>query len=54
MIEIIKGQIFIDGKQTNNPELIYYALLDFSETTADDNYSIVLKERDVFVEKCNC
>ena len=54
MIELINGQIFIDGKSTTNPELIGLAFLDFAETIADDNYSIVMKENDVFIEKCNC
>lgn len=50
MIEIIKGNIFINGVVTTNPELIGLALLDFAETTAEDILFITLKDSDVFVD----
>lgn len=50
MISINNGAIFIDGKQTTNPELIGYALLDFAETVENDGIAITLKDQDVFVE----
>lgn len=31
MIEVINGRVFIDGKETINPELIGYAILDGAE-----------------------
>lgn len=31
MIEIIDGLVFVNGEQTNNPELIGLALLDLIE-----------------------
>ena len=49
MIEIINGRIFIDGKETVDPTLIGYALLDFAETTQQDSHSIILKDMNVFV-----
>jgi hypothetical protein len=50
MIEIVNGLVFIDGKETINPELIGLAVLDFAETQENDGMKIVLKEQDVFVE----
>lgn len=49
MIEIINGKIFIDGKESVDPVLIGYALLDFAETIENDGLKIELKEMDVFV-----
>lgn len=54
MIEIINGRIFIDGKETTNPELIGYALIDFAESSQQDNFSMILKDSDAFVHKCKC
>lgn len=54
MIEIINGRIFIDGKETINPELIGYALIDFAESSQQDNFSMILKDSDIFVHKCKC
>lgn len=54
MIEIINGRIFIEGKETTNPELIGYALIDFAESSQEDNFKLTLKDSDVFVQKCNC
>ncbi len=50
MIEIINGCVFIEGKQTINPELIGYAMLDFAETLENDGIAIILKKEDVFIE----
>lgn len=50
MIEIVNGEIFIDGHKTTDPELIGYALLDFAESQENDGIKIVLKDQDVFVE----
>ena len=50
MIEIINGEILIDGKATNNPELIGLAMLDFAETIENYGLAITLKEQDVFIE----
>lgn len=50
-IEIVNNRIFIDGKETVDPVLIGYALLDFAESIVDgDKFKITLKESDVFVE----
>jgi hypothetical protein len=49
-IEIVNNRIFIDGKETVDPVLIGYALLDFAESTDGDKFKITLKESDVFVE----
>lgn len=40
MISINNGFVFIDGKQTTNPELIGYAMLDFAETLENDDIKI--------------
>lgn len=50
MIEIINGEILIDGKATTNPELIGLAMLDFAETIENDGLAIIFKEQDVFIE----
>lgn len=50
MIEIVNGKIFVEGKETVDPTLIGYALLDFAENQDNDGLKIVLKEQDVFVE----
>ena len=50
MIEIVNGRVFIEGKETVDPTLIGYALLDFAETQENDGIKIILKEQDVFVE----
>jgi hypothetical protein len=50
MIEICNGRVFIDGKETIDPTLIGYTLLDFAESQENDGMKIVLKDQDVFVE----
>jgi len=50
MIEIVNGRVFVDGKETVDPTLIGYAVLDFAETQEHDSLKIVLKEEDVFIE----
>jgi hypothetical protein len=50
MIEIVNGSVFVDGRETNNPEEIGWAIIDFAETQEKDGMKIVLKEQDVFVE----
>lgn len=50
VIEIVNNRIYIDGKETVDPNLIGYALLDFAENQDKDGIKIVLKEQDVFVE----
>lgn len=49
-IEIVNNRIYIDGKETVDPALIGYALLDFAENQDMDGMKIVLKDEDVFVE----
>lgn len=51
IIEIENNRVFIDGKETVDPVLIGYALLDFAESTDGDNFKITLKENDVFIDK---
>lgn len=50
MLEIANNRVFVDGKETVDPVLIGYAVLDFAETQEKDGMKIVLKEQDVFVE----
>jgi hypothetical protein len=50
MIEILNGEIYINGKKTTNPELIGQAVLDFAESQENDNIKITLKEADVFID----
>lgn len=54
MIEIIDGQIFVDGKETNNPELIGYALIDFAKSENTNllvnNKSVLFKNKGVEVK----
>lgn len=50
IIEIVNGRIFVEGKESVDPTLIGYALIDFAETTENDGLAITLKESDVFVE----
>ena len=50
MIEIVNGRVFVEGKETIDPTLIGYAMLDFVETTKQDILSITLKEGDVFID----
>ena len=52
MIEIVNGHIFVNGKETVDPVLIGYAMLDFAENMEKDSMKIILKEEDVFVESC--
>jgi len=50
MIEIVNGRVFVEGKETVDPTLIGYAVIDFAETQENDGIKIILKEQDVFVE----
>lgn len=50
MIEILNGRVFVEGRETVDPTLIGYALLDFAESQENDGMKIVLKDQDVFVE----
>ena len=50
MLEIVNGCVFVDGKETVDPTLIGYAILDFAENMQNDGMKIVLKDDDVFVE----
>lgn len=50
MIEICNGRVFVNGKETVDPTLIGYALLDFAESQENDGMKIVLKDQDVFVQ----
>jgi hypothetical protein len=49
IVSINNGKVFISGKHTTDAELIGYALLDYAETTDDDNLEIVLRDGDVFI-----
>jgi len=50
MIEICNGRVYVEGKETVDPIIIGYAVIDFAETQENDDIKIVLKEQDVFVE----
>lgn len=50
MLEIVNNRIFVDGVETNNAELIGWALIDFAQSQEKDGMKIVFKEQDVFVE----
>jgi hypothetical protein len=50
MIEIVNGRVYVDGKETVDPTVIGYAIIDFAETQENDGIKIVLKDQDVFVE----
>ena len=50
VIEIVNNRIFIDGVETNNPELIGWAVIDFAQSQEKDGMKIVFKDQDVFVE----
>lgn len=50
MLEIVNGRIFVNGKETVDPVLIGYAMLDYAENMEKDGVKIILKEDDVFVE----
>ncbi len=54
MIQIANGRIFIDGKETINPELIGYAFLDYAETNSQDKTItefVFLIDKEVVKEK---
>lgn len=53
MLEIINGRIFIDGKETVNPELIGYALLDFAESNQGESLNIRFQDNDEFAHECS-
>ena len=36
MIEIVNGLVFVEGKETIDPTLIGYAMLDFAESVEND------------------
>jgi hypothetical protein len=36
MIEIVNGRVFVEGKETIDPTLIGYAMLDFAESIEND------------------
>lgn len=36
MIEIVNGRVFVEGKETIDPTLIGYAMLDFAESVEND------------------
>ncbi len=50
MLEIVNGRVFVDGKETVDPTLIGYAVLDFAENMSNDGMKIVLKDDDVFIQ----
>jgi hypothetical protein len=50
MIEIVNGSVFVNGKETVDPSLIGFAVLDFAETQENDGMAIILKDQDVFIE----
>lgn len=50
MIEIVNGRVFVEGKETIDPTLIGYAILDFAENMQNDGMKIVLKDDDVFIQ----
>lgn len=51
-IEIANGKVFINGKETVDPVLIGYAVLDYAESQKSDCIKVILKDDDVFVESC--
>lgn len=46
MISIVNGKVFIDGKETTNPELIGFAILDLAE----NGLTLFAKDTVVFSE----
>jgi hypothetical protein len=50
MVEIVNGSIFIEGKETIDPTLIGYAIIDFAESQEKNDIKILLKDQDVFVD----
>lgn len=50
-IEVSNNRVFIDGKETVDPILIGYALLDFAEATDSENFKLVIDQNDVIVQK---
>lgn len=49
MISIVNGKVFIDGKETINPELIGYAFLDLAEK----GLTMFAKDEVLVFEKAN-
>ena len=50
MIEISNGRVFVNGKETINPELIGYAILDFAERQELNSEIIILKQPEEFID----
>lgn len=50
MIEIVNGRVFVEGKETIDPTLIGYAIIDFAESQENDGSKIVIKEQDVSIQ----
>lgn len=50
MIEIVNGRVFAEGKETIDPTLIGYAIIDFAESQENDGSKIVIKEQDVSIQ----
>lgn len=51
MIEIVNGRVFIDGKETVDPILIGYAVLDLAESIEVKSFKLVIDENDIILEK---
>ncbi len=50
MIEIVNGRVFVEGKETIDPTLIGYAIIDFAESQENDGSKIVIKDQDVSIQ----
>lgn len=42
-IEIANGRVFVNGKETVDPLLIGYAMLDFAENMGNDIEKVILR-----------
>lgn len=55
MIEIVNGKIYVDNKETTNPELIGLALIDFAESVKNYKVKVIFKDERIFtqpIKKC--
>jgi len=49
MIEIVNGKVYVDEKETVDPTLIGYAILDFAENSKKESMKVILND-DEFIE----
>lgn len=46
MLEVKYGKIYVEGVETNDPELIGFAFMDFAENLTKNNIDAELKLKD--------